>query len=115
MAGRHAGRAGVLWNRVKAQVFEEETDCWLCGQHVDQTIPANEPAGRTVDHLIQLCHGGPPHTRAWCRLAHRACNTARSNRLRGLDQSECACTDGLPCAVRVRADRGILDVDLTAV
>lgn len=54
---------------------------------------------RSADHLIQLQHGGPPHDRAWLRLAHLGCNTARSNRLRGLPVGRCACSVGLPCAV----------------
>ncbi|MEU2924196.1 HNH endonuclease [Streptomyces sp. NPDC007251] len=37
---------------------------------------------RTVDHVLELWQGGDPLDRANCRLAHRRCNTAKSNRAR---------------------------------
>ncbi len=77
------GRSGVAWERLKAQVFAEETHCWICRVYVDQTLWPQHPMARTVDHVIPLNQGGPPLERANCRLAHRRCNTARSNRMRG--------------------------------
>jgi 5-methylcytosine-specific restriction endonuclease McrA len=38
--------------------------------------------GKTVDHVRELWQGGDPLDRSNCRLAHRRCNTAKSNRLR---------------------------------
>lgn len=78
------GRAGTAWLRVQAQVFAEETNCWLCRKWVDQSLDGRtHPMGRTVDHVLELWQGGDPLDRANCRLAHRKCNTAKSNRLRG--------------------------------
>jgi 5-methylcytosine-specific restriction endonuclease McrA len=76
------GRAGTAWWKVQAQVFAEETDCWWCGKWVDQQLPRTHPMGRTVDHVLEMWQGGDPLDRANCRLAHRRCNTAKSNQVR---------------------------------
>ena len=80
---------------------------------MDQTLDDRSPWSRTADHLIQLDHSGPPHDRVNLRLAHRRCNTARSNQLRGLVREQCACTLGQPCA-RLQP-RGWMSVDATLV
>lgn len=108
-----AGRVGRPWERVKAQVFREESICWLCNTWVDQTLDPRDPMSRTADHLIQLDHKGPPLARTNLRAAHRRCNTARSNRLRGLARENCACSLGLPCDRLT--PRGVLTVDATMV
>jgi 5-methylcytosine-specific restriction endonuclease McrA len=77
------GRAGTAWWKVQAQVFAEETHCWLCGGWVDQTLNGQRhPMARTVDHVRELWQGGDPLDRANCRLAHRRCNSAKSNQQR---------------------------------
>ncbi|MFD6555970.1 HNH endonuclease [Streptomyces sp. NPDC058398] len=77
------GRSGTAWLRVQAQVFTEEQDCWLCGRYVDQSLDGRKhPMGKTVDHVRELWQGGDLLDRSNCRLAHRRCNTAKSNRLR---------------------------------
>jgi 5-methylcytosine-specific restriction endonuclease McrA len=77
------GRSGTAWLRVQARVFAEETDCWWCGRYVDQSLDGRRhPMGKTVDHVQELWEGGDPLDRANLRLAHRRCNTAKSNRRR---------------------------------
>lgn len=76
------GRAGTAWWKVQAQVYVEETHCWWCGKYVDQELPRTHPMSRTVDHVQEMWQGGAEVDRANCRLAHRRCNTAKSNRLR---------------------------------
>lgn len=76
------GRAGTAWWKVQAQVYAEETDCWWCGKYVDQELPRTHPMSRTVDHVLELWQGGAEVDRVNCRLAHRRCNTAKSNRVR---------------------------------
>lgn len=92
------GRAGRPWRTVQAQVYREETHCWLCHQPVDPSLPPNHPHSRSADHLVQLTHGGPPLARTNLHLAHRRCNTVRGNKLRNLDREHCACSQGQPCA-----------------
>jgi 5-methylcytosine-specific restriction endonuclease McrA len=77
------GRSGTAWLRVQARVFAEETDCWLCGRYVDQSLDGRtHPMGKTADHVRELWEGGDPLDRSNLRLAHRRCNTAKSNRRR---------------------------------
>ncbi|UNZ22190.1 HNH endonuclease [Streptomyces sp. 891-h] len=77
------GRSGRPWDRVRARVFAEETHCWLCGRWVDQSLPMTHPMSRTVDHLQELWQGGDPLDRTNARLAHRRCNSIKSNQMRG--------------------------------
>lgn len=72
------GRSGTAWSAMRARVFGEESDCWICGKWVDQELPRTHPMSRTVDHLVQLSHGGAPLDRQNCRLAHRRCNGRRA-------------------------------------
>lgn len=72
------GRSGTAWLRVQAQVYAEETHCWWCRKWVNQELPRRHPMSRTVDHMVELWQGGDPLDRANCRLAHRRCNSAKS-------------------------------------
>lgn len=96
-------------------MFATETHCWLCGEYVDQRLSSKGPlAGksRSVDHLVQLQHGGHPTRREGLRLAHMGCNSGRSNTLRWLAVEDCACSLGMPCAVLVPSQpRGYVALD----
>lgn len=76
------GRSGRPWDRMRAQVFAEETTCWYCGQWVDQDLPRTHAMSRTVDHIHALAKGGAPLRRDNLRLMHRRCNSIRANRER---------------------------------
>jgi hypothetical protein len=106
------GRVGRSWREVSAQVYSQETHCWLCRGYVDQRLPPKHPKSRSADHLRQLQHGGHPTDRGNLRLAHLGCNSARSNALRGLPIERCACSVGRPCAVLVPTQkRGYVALD----
>lgn len=107
------GRVGRPWRTVQRQCFREETACWLCNEPVDPDVDDRDPLSRTADHLIQLQHKGPPHSRSNLRLAHRRCNSARSGRLQDLAVEDCACSLGQPCA-RLQP-RGFMSVDASTV
>lgn len=72
------GRSGAAWLRLQAQVYAEETHCWWCGKWVDQSLDRRHRMSRTVDHVLELWEGGDPLDRANCRLAHRRCNSEKS-------------------------------------
>lgn len=76
------GREGRPWRRLCARVYAEETRCWLCGDWVNQALHPTHRMSRTVDHVREIWQGGDPLDRGNCRLAHRACNSAKSNRVR---------------------------------
>ena len=63
--------------QVRAQVLREESDCWLCGEPVDKTLPPHRPDSPEVDEVVPIALGGSPTDRANCRLAHRLCNVRR--------------------------------------
>ena len=71
--------SGRPYRRTQAQVFAEETHCWLCGEWVDQRLPHNNPKARSLDHVTPLARGGHPTNRANARLAHRDCNSERGD------------------------------------
>ena len=80
-------RRGRPRRRIVAQVFREETICWLCGQPVDFTLNRQtHPMGATVDEDPPISKGGNPLDRAHCHLAHRRCNSSRGNRPPGTTQ-----------------------------
>src|SRR5262249_55547089 len=81
---RSKGRTGRPWRRLQAEVWAEETHCWICRRWVDQSLHHTDPMSRSVDHVIPLWFGGAPLDRSNCRLAHRRCNTVRGNRMRRL-------------------------------
>lgn len=102
MTVRKGGRA---W-RVDVAHFlatTEETHCWLCHRHVDRTLRSTHRWGATADHLVPLMLGGPELVRdgAVLRLAHNACNAARSNRMR----AELARAGYSPSPRRMRAPK----------
>jgi 5-methylcytosine-specific restriction endonuclease McrA len=89
------GRAGTAWWKVQAQVYAEETDCWWCGNYVDQQLPRTHPMSRIVDHVVELWQGGGEVDRANCRLAHRRCNSVKSNRARAKARPKPSFSEGV--------------------
>lgn len=82
------GRSGTPWLRLQTQVYAEETHCWICRRYVDQTLDRRHRMSRTVDHVVELWQGGDPLDRANCRLAHRRCNSSKSQAVRHPTRSD---------------------------
>lgn len=53
--------------------------CGLCGKKVEMDLPYNSPRAATIDHVVPMSAGGD-NIRANVQLAHRRCNTRKSNR-----------------------------------
>lgn len=86
-SGQGDPRGTQAWRRLCAQVYAEETHCWLCHEWVDQTLPREHPMSRTVDHVVPVARGGPPiPDRDGARLAHRRCNSERGDNPERLTQ-----------------------------
>lgn len=85
---RGPGRVGKGIEQLRKQVFSQEVICWICGDYVDQTLPKLHPMARTVDHVAELNRGGSPLDRQNARLAHRRCNTTRSNKNRARQREQ---------------------------
>lgn len=111
---------GSRRDRIRKRVLAEEDNCHLCGQPVDKTLtmkwgehgPRCDDDGcpgcvphmmrAEVDEVIPVSRGGSPYDRDNCRLAHRACNLAKSDGLDAHDDGDAAgayplsdCWDGL--------------------
>lgn len=85
MVARTAGRMGRPWNRVRAQVINEEHFCVRCGEPVDKSLPGTNRRGPSVDHYpvplgALVAMGGDPNDRAGLRLAHLGCNSGARDR-----------------------------------
>lgn len=74
--------SGPRWRRLQEQVWETETHCAICGEHVDQSLHHNTPMARSVDHIIPIAHGGAMYERDNVQLAHRSCNSRAGALLR---------------------------------
>ena len=53
--------------------------CHLCGRQVHPDVPPQSSAAPTVDHLLPTSSGHDPLDTTHWRLAHRGCNSRRSN------------------------------------
>ena len=68
-------------DQLRKRVLAEENTCHLCGHPVDTSLPAHLDGSPEVDEILPVSRGGDPTDRDNVRLAHRACNRARGNRL----------------------------------
>lgn len=73
-------------DRLVRRVYREETDCGICAQPVDKTLPYIDPdtgkpnpMAKTVDEIVPVSLGGSPFDRLNARIAHRICNIRRGN------------------------------------
>jgi 5-methylcytosine-specific restriction endonuclease McrA len=56
--------------------------CGICLEPVDRDLPALHPQAATLDHAVPLSKGGL-HIPENVQLAHRACNSLKSNATAG--------------------------------
>jgi 5-methylcytosine-specific restriction endonuclease McrA len=63
---------------LRTRVLREENDCGICGDPVDKAIPTPDPMSPEVDEIIPISLGGDPLDRSNVQLAHRVCNTCKS-------------------------------------
>lgn len=72
---------GARRTKVIQRVRREESECWLCGEPVDVTLPPRLPASPEIHEIIPVSRGGDPYDRSNCHLTHRVCNQKQGNRL----------------------------------
>jgi hypothetical protein len=72
--------------QVMAKVYREETECGICHETVDKTLPylnprtgKPDPMSKSVDEIVPVSLGGSPIDRRNARLAHLGCNQKRGN------------------------------------
>lgn len=74
-------RSGRAWEYLCAQVYAEESVCWLCLELVDFDLPPRTSRSKSVDHVKPVADY--PHLamlRSNLRLAHYGCNSKRQAR-----------------------------------
>lgn len=75
------GRTGRPWRRLQAQVYAEETHCWICRHPVNQLISYPHPDSRSVDHVVPVIERPDlALERSNVRLAHMRCNLSKGAR-----------------------------------
>ena len=74
-------RSGRTWQTLQAQVYAEESVCWICLELVDFTQPPRTRLSRSVDHVKPVAtHPHLALVRSNLRLAHVGCNSSKSAR-----------------------------------
>ena len=74
-------RKGAAWENLRAQVFAEESVCWLCLELVDFDAPPRSRRSPSVDHIKPVAtHPHLAMVRSNLHLAHYGCNSSRSAR-----------------------------------
>ena len=66
--------------KIETLIERDKGICQICHEAVDLKALYYEPLAATNDHIIPLSKGGE-HSYANCRLAHRQCNTLKSDRI----------------------------------
>lgn len=79
MASNPRRANGHRRDQVRRRVLVEESDCWLCGEPVDKTLPPYLHGSPEIDEIVPVSLGGSPFDRSNCRLSHRICNVRRGN------------------------------------
>lgn len=79
-------RQGSKWRAVRERVFREESDCHICGDPVDLSIPYQDPRTGLINGLSKSVHHLDPHPtpdtvaiRSRLRLAHLSCNSSQGD------------------------------------
>lgn len=81
MAKPNVRRAnGSRRNTLRQRVLNRDTNCWLCKNPVDKTLPPTTPLSPEVHEIIPVSRGGSPYEADNCTLTHRACNQWIGNR-----------------------------------
>jgi 5-methylcytosine-specific restriction endonuclease McrA len=78
---RNPGRTGRPWRRLCAQVYAEESHCWICHHPVDMRLPYPHPDSRSVDHVLPVSQRPDlALERGNVRLCHMRCNLSKGAR-----------------------------------
>lgn len=64
---------------IEAKWEASDKTCILCGQHIDDTLPARHPKSRTLEHLTPIAQGGR-HDIDNLDFAHRSCNASKGTK-----------------------------------
>lgn len=77
MAHSYSGRP---YRRARAALKAMGLPCHLCGREIDPDLPPTHRLSFTVDHALPVSRGGTDEV-SNLRPSHRACNSAKRDRL----------------------------------
>lgn len=68
--------------KIRKQLEQYETTCWLCGFPLDPTAPANTDMSTEMDEIVPKSRGGSTTDINNIHLTHRICNNKwKSNQI----------------------------------
>lgn len=78
---RHTRRYKTLHSRFRATCTANNEHCWLCGQPIEYTLPAEHPESFSLDHRIPVTDAPQlAYDPANFAPAHLDCNKHRGQR-----------------------------------
>ena len=81
MSGKHAGRSGAVWARLRAEVLAGADTCTACGTWISDDLPPAHPHKATADHIVGLdVRPDLAHDRSNLRPVCWSCNSRRGAR-----------------------------------
>lgn len=91
MAGKslnyRRGRSGRPWERAKARIKADATNCGKCGKSISAEYTWPHPRSVTVGHILPLDHGGesldPDNLQAECIACNMSEGARMTNNKRG--------------------------------
>ena len=63
-----------------ARVRATQTNCYLCGEPINKSLPAGHPCSAEVDDIIAVANGGNPTDPSNLMLVHKICNLKKSDK-----------------------------------
>lgn len=75
-------RHARVYVTVEQLADEDGTDCRLCGEPVDMSIPGPDRRAPSIDHIIPRALGGSDY-RENLQLAHKGCNSSKRHHYAG--------------------------------
>lgn len=76
------------WEHNKKIILATQSVCGICGKPVDKTLKYPDPMSPTVDHIIPVSKRGDPIALENLQLAHRVCNSLKSDKMPGQDKAQ---------------------------
>lgn len=83
----HVGEQRTAYEKNKRRILQTQTICGICGKPVEKNkYKYPHPLSAVVDHIIPIDKGGHPCDIENLQLAHRTCNTQKSNKFIDIKQ-----------------------------
>lgn len=83
----HIGEHRTAFEKNRRRILSSQEVCGICGKIVEKKkYKYPHPLSAVVDHIIPIDKGGHPSDISNLQLAHRTCNTQKSNKFMNINQ-----------------------------